>query len=146
MSTIGNSLKAYAKGANMNALNKIIAGTLIGAVLLPGGVAVAQDPTVTPAQENKYSLNKKDLVNIEKAAKWAKNKKVKKVKNCESGGNYKINTGNGYYGAYQFSYQTWKGTGGGKYAKTADKAPRWAQDYMAWKLHRSQGWSPWGCA
>lgn len=32
---------------------------------------------------------------------------LRKLRNCESGGNYKINTGNGYYGAYQFSKPTW---------------------------------------
>src|SRR4029453_7581735 len=41
------------------------------------------------------------------------------VAQCESGGNWSINTGNGYYGGLQFSRSTWKAYGGTKYASTA---------------------------
>src|SRR5699024_2634527 len=47
-----------------------------------------------------------------------------RIAQCESGGNWSINTGNGYYGGLQFSASTWKAFGGGKYASTADKATR----------------------
>ena len=43
---------------------------------------------------------------------------------CESGGNWKINTGNGYYGGLQFAAGTWKGYGGGTYASQANRATR----------------------
>ena len=43
---------------------------------------------------------------------------------CESGGNWHINTGNGYYGGLQFSSGTWLAYGGGKYAARADLATR----------------------
>src|ERR1700733_12733421 len=46
------------------------------------------------------------------------------VAQCESGGDWSINTGNGYYGGLQFSRSTWKANGGGKYASTANKASR----------------------
>lgn len=49
-----------------------------------------------------------------------------KLRMCESGGNYTTNTGNGYYGAYQFSLQTWNAYGTG-YAR-ADLAPADVQD------------------
>ena len=49
-----------------------------------------------------------------------------KLRNCESGGNYQTNTGNGYYGAYQFSIGTWNTLGTG-YAR-ADLAPPSVQD------------------
>lgn len=49
-----------------------------------------------------------------------------KLRQCESGGNYRTNTGNGYYGAYQFSEGTWNSLGTG-YAR-ADLAPPSVQD------------------
>ncbi|HEX5448064.1 MAG TPA: transglycosylase family protein [Candidatus Saccharimonadales bacterium] len=45
-----------------------------------------------------------------------------KIAACESGGNWSINTGNGYYGGLQFTQQTWAGAGGLKYAPRADLA------------------------
>jgi hypothetical protein len=43
---------------------------------------------------------------------------------CESGGNWSANTGNGFYGGIQFDYDSWLKAGGGKYARTANKATR----------------------
>ncbi len=62
---------------------------------------------------------------------------------CESGGNWHINTGNGYYGGLQFSYSTWKAYGGGKYADRADLASRAEQIAIAEKVLRGQGWGAW---
>ncbi len=50
---------------------------------------------------------------------------------CESGGNWAINTGNGYYGGLQFSQSTWEAYGGTKYASTANKASRVQQIAIA---------------
>lgn len=47
-----------------------------------------------------------------------------KVAQCESGGDWRINTGNGYYGGLQFTIQTWVDAGGGRYAPRADLATR----------------------
>jgi len=93
-----------------------------------------------------YNLKGWELQKIAQAIKWADSPKARSVRQCESGGNYKINTGNGYYGAYQFAYGTWLGSGGGRFARTADRAPKWAQDLTAWRLWKKQGWGPWGCA
>ena len=65
------------------------------------------------------------------------------VAECESGGNWSINTGNGYYGGLQFSRSTWKANGGGKYASTADKATRSEQIRIAEKVLDSQGIGAW---
>ena len=43
---------------------------------------------------------------------------------CESGGNWYINTGNGYYGGLQFAQGSWEGAGGLQYAPRADLASR----------------------
>ena len=66
-----------------------------------------------------------------------------KVAEHESGGNWAINTGNGYYGGLQFSASTWTGYGGAKYAPTADKATPGEQMEIANKTLRGQGWDAW---
>ncbi len=43
------------------------------------------------------------------------------VAQCESGGNWGINTGNGYYGGLQFSHSTWVANGGSGYAHNASR-------------------------
>jgi hypothetical protein len=65
------------------------------------------------------------------------------IARCESSGNWKANTGNGYYGGLQFSRQTWRAHGGGKYASTADKASRTEQIRVAEKVLRGQGLGAW---
>ena len=62
---------------------------------------------------------------------------------CESGGNWSINTGNGYYGGLQFAAGTWNGFGGGEFAPTADKASRTEQIYVAEKVLAQQSWGAW---
>jgi hypothetical protein len=62
---------------------------------------------------------------------------------CESGGNWAINTGNGYYGGLQFSYGTWLGYGGGEFAEYAHLATREQQIIVAERLHAARGFQPW---
>lgn len=62
---------------------------------------------------------------------------------CEAGGNWAINTGNGYHGGLQFSQSTWQANGGGDYAPTANQASREQQIVVAEKVLASQGWGAW---
>ena len=62
---------------------------------------------------------------------------------CESGGNWHINTGNGFYGGLQFTTSTWRAYGGGSYASRADLATREAQIAVAEKVLDGQGWGAW---
>ena len=62
---------------------------------------------------------------------------------CESTNRYDINTGNGYYGAYQFDLPTWRSVGG---SGRPDQASAAEQDYRALILYRNRGWNPWVCA
>ncbi|ATG54119.1 resuscitation-promoting factor [Brachybacterium ginsengisoli] len=62
---------------------------------------------------------------------------------CESGGNWSINTGNGYYGGIQFDRGTWLAYGGDKYAPTANLATREQQIDIAKKVQANQGWGAW---
>ncbi|MER6026639.1 transglycosylase family protein [Streptomyces sp. NPDC001851] len=66
-----------------------------------------------------------------------------RIAQCESGGNWHINTGNGYYGGLQFSAGTWRAYGGTAYAPTADQASRSAQIAVATKVQEAQGWGAW---
>lgn len=62
---------------------------------------------------------------------------------CESSDRYDINTGTGYYGAYQFDLPTWRSVGGKGKPHRASPAE---QDYRALYLYRMRGWQPWECA
>ncbi|GAA1474111.1 DUF3235 domain-containing protein [Corynebacterium aurimucosum] len=62
---------------------------------------------------------------------------------CESGGNWAINTGNGYHGGLQFSAQTWQAFGGGEFAPTANLATREQQIAVAERTLAQQGWGAW---
>jgi hypothetical protein len=72
------------------------------------------------------------------AAVWAE------LRECESGDNYAIDTGNGFYGAYQFSASTWAALG---YPGLPNQAPPAVQDQAAERLEAMRGWEPWpGCS
>lgn len=62
---------------------------------------------------------------------------------CEAGGNWAINTGNGYYGGLQFTAGTWTRHGGGAYAARADLASREQQIDIAQRVLATQGWGAW---
>jgi uncharacterized cupredoxin-like copper-binding protein len=63
-----------------------------------------------------------------------------RVAKCESGGNWKINTGNGYYGGLQFNHRTWRAHGGKGMAHQASKAQQIA---VAERVLANQGWKAW---
>ena len=65
------------------------------------------------------------------------------VAECESGGNWHINTGNGYYGGLQFTQGTWANYGGRAYAARADLATRGEQITVANRVQAAQGWGAW---
>ncbi|WP_316739915.1 transglycosylase family protein [Streptomyces sp. MK7] len=66
-----------------------------------------------------------------------------RIAQCESGGNWHINTGNGYYGGLQFAAGTWRAYGGTAYAPTADQASRAQQITVATRVQQAQGWGAW---
>lgn len=71
------------------------------------------------------------------AGDWAE------LRRCESGDRYHLDTGNGYYGAYQFDLPTWRSVGG---VGTPNHASPAEQDHRALHLYRMRGWQPWTCA
>ncbi|MFI5999232.1 transglycosylase family protein [Streptomyces sp. NPDC051366] len=66
-----------------------------------------------------------------------------RVAQCESGGNWSINTGNGYYGGLQFSSSTWAAYGGKAYAAQANQASKSQQIAIAEKVLKGQGKGAW---
>jgi hypothetical protein len=90
-----------------------------GAVIGGGGIALAGHAAAAPDNE------------------WDR------VASCESGGNWGINTGNGYHGGLQFSQGTWAAHGGGEYATSANQATRDQQIAVAERVLASQGRGAW---
>lgn len=66
-----------------------------------------------------------------------------KVAACESGNNWSINTGNGYYGGLQFTASTWRAYGGAAYASRADLATKAQQILIAERVLAGQGPGAW---
>ncbi|GAA3605820.1 hypothetical protein GCM10022199_07190 [Marihabitans asiaticum] len=79
-------------------------------------------------------------LNLARAAMWDR------IAQCESTGNWSINTGNGYYGGLQFNIGTWLSVGGGDFASRPDLASRAEQITVANRLYAQRGLQPWGCA
>lgn len=93
-----------------------------------GGAAIATVATASPAQA---------------APAAAPGNVWDRVAACESGGNWRIATGNGYYGGLQFSLSSWRAAGGSRYASTPHRASRAQQIAVAQNLLRMQGPGAW---
>ena len=65
------------------------------------------------------------------------------IAQCESGGNWGANTGNGFYGGLQFTESTWLGYGGGQYASSANLASQSQQIAVAERVLAGQGIGAW---
>jgi nucleoid-associated protein YgaU len=117
-----NAAAEQVDGASINRRGK----RATAAVLTTVGAALVGATLAAPAAEAK-SPN----------AVWDR------VASCESGQNWHINTGNGFYGGLQFSASTWTGYHGGKYASRADRATRLEQIEVARRVLASQGPGAW---
>lgn len=91
-------------------------------------------PTPAPVAEPADVPNVDTVSGDPTAEQWAD------LRECESGGNYQINTGNGYSGAYQFLDSTWQAYGGTGSAYQASPAE---QDMRALMLYHASGSGPW---
>ena len=100
---------------NTKTFKKILGGGMAAATLA-GGALVAQAPAAFAQSD------------------WDR------LAECESGGDWSINTGNGYYGGLQFSQQSWQAAGGSGSPENASKAE---QISVAENLQSMQGWGAW---
>jgi hypothetical protein len=105
------------------------------------GSTVQHSRMVTPAQPKVIRVGTKQPAATPAAPSNGLNWDA--LAQCESGGNWHINTGNGFYGGLQFDYTTWLGAGGGQYAERADLATREQQIAIASKIYAARGSSPW---
>ena len=78
-------------------------------------------------------------LNLANAPMWDR------IAECESGGDWHINTGNGYYGGLQFDNRTWLGAGGRDFGARADLASREQQITVANRVYAKRGLQPWSC-
>ncbi|MGN6753365.1 MAG: ubiquitin-like domain-containing protein [Intrasporangium sp.] len=122
------STKEVSSAITRSAVNRIL---LIGTKSRP-----APSTAATPSSGGSSSGGGLDL---SRAAMWDR------VAACESGGNWHINTGNGYYGGLQFSTGTWSAYGGGDFASRADLASREQQITVANRVYADNGLAQWGC-
>ncbi|MFD0867371.1 transglycosylase family protein, partial [Tessaracoccus lubricantis] len=79
-------------------------------------------------------------IDLSRAATWDR------IAQCESGGRWNINTGNGYYGGLQFNLATWRSVNGGDFAAYPHQATREEQITVANRLYAQRGFQPWSCA
>lgn len=100
-------------------LTRMAGAAVVGGVALAGGVAAAPSASAAPSDV------------------WDR------VAACESGGNWKISTGNGYHGGLQFSASSWRAAGGTRYASMPHKASKSQQIAAAKNLLRMQGPGAW---
>ena len=77
------------------------------------------------------------------AANAASDSTWDRLAQCESSGNWAINTGNGYHGGLQFSPRTWTAFGGAQFAPVAYQASREEQIVVAERVLAEQGWNAW---
>jgi LysM repeat protein len=95
---------------------------------LPSEAPASTPVESAPVQTQTYSYAPAPVTHYTSGSGWDG------VAACESGGNWAINTGNGYYGGLQFTQQTWAGAGGLAYAPRADLASPAQQIAVASRL------------
>ena len=83
------------------------------------------------------------IVALDAPAQAASTRTWERLAQCESGGRWHINTGNGYYGGLQISPSTWRGYGGKKFASLPHRASKAEQIKIAERIKRGQGWGAW---
>jgi resuscitation-promoting factor RpfA len=83
------------------------------------------------------------LLALTPAANAASDSTWDRLAQCESGGRWDINTGNGFHGGLQFTPRTWSGFGGREFAPVAYQASRAEQIIVAERVLAKQGWNAW---
>jgi len=124
--------------ARTTLVKRVVTKQPVSRVLIIGTKKPAPAPAPAPSPTTK-PRNSAGL-DLSRAAMWDR------IAQCESGGNWATNTGNGYYGGLQFDIGTWLSAGGGSYAARADLASRGEQITIANRVYASRGLGPWGCA
>ncbi|MGA9100636.1 transglycosylase family protein [Aeromicrobium sp.] len=113
------------------------------AVLITKADGKQRSRLVLTSEELEKPVKKVVARGTAEAPSVASNSVWDKIAQCESGGNWHINTGNGYYGGLQFSAATWHSVGG---PGLPHQNSRETQIKYAKILQQRSGWGQWGCA
>ncbi len=151
----GDSLSSIASGNNTTALRLFYANTNIAnpnliypgqqlrvptnvETLAPRDVPANTVTTTAQVQSAQSATNAQTAVALTVSASdgsvWDR------IATCEAGGNWAINTGNGYYGGLQFSLSSWQAAGGTGLPSDASRAEQIARGQI---LQARQGWGAW---
>ena len=106
----------------------------------PRVVAVGTKERPAPKRETARSSRSSSRSSGGSAPAVASGSVWDRLAQCESGGNWSINTGNGYYGGLQFSASSWRAVGGTGLPHQASRA---TQIQMGERLKAKQGWGAW---
>ena len=129
-------------GLRMYNTRMLIAGTAVLGIFGGSvGVAAAADQTETPSIKVEATAVALAAAPAPIAPVYSGN--WDGVAQCESGGDWHISNGNGFYGGLQFTADTWAAYGGSAYAATADGATREQQIEIAEKVLAAQGIGAW---
>jgi hypothetical protein len=144
MPTFGQTRRPPSSRQSIAIAPRVLAGiTPAQAHSVPAGVAPGLTPGLSPELASTMAAGQprpgaRRAISVGSPGVWAR------LRACESGGNYAANTGNGYYGAYQFALGTWRSLGYGGYPHHAAPA---VQDEAARRLQARSGWRQWpACA
>ncbi|MGO1385242.1 MAG: transglycosylase family protein [Arachnia sp.] len=107
--------------------------------ILPAAPAIANVP-VEVAFKAPVAAASSSGINMARESMWDR------IAKCESGNNWSINTGNGYYGGLQFNLATWRSVSGQDFAAYPHHASRAEQITVANRLYAKRGTQPWSCA
>lgn len=130
--------------------------SLLAALLTTGPVAARPvtaglSPSVAAAADGgggggggKYGLTNKQRDQVDRSRSWARTDRAKSARQCRSGNDYRREFG-AKSGAYLMPLSTWRSLGGKQFGRLPLDAPKFAQDYIAWKLHKQSGWAHLGC-
>ena len=94
----------------------------------------AQRPSAARHVRSRFARASRSAIRVIAGDVWAQ------LRACESGGRYNVNSGNGFFGAYQFHPGTWRGLG---FPGLPHQAPPEMQDEAARKLQARSGWGQW---
>ena len=135
--------KVDGKVESKKKLTTVVADPAVAKVIAVGTKSrpVAKAPSTPSAPSAPSSGNTSGAgINLSNAGMWDR------IAQCESTGNWSINTGNGYYGGLQFDISSWMANGGGDFASRPDLASRAQQITVANRYYAKAGLGPWGCA
>ena len=109
----------------------------------PGSKEVKRSIRIVNGKEESNTVIKRGTKAKSSAPSVANGSVWDSLAQCEAGGNWAINTGNGFSGGLQFTPSTWLAYGGGQYAPQAHLATREQQIAVASKVQAGQGWGAW---